>query len=329
MGYKKLTPEERNERVQSALDKIEDGVSKVFTSENYLNYLKCMSKFHNYSYGNTLLILAQKKDASIVAGFNAWKSFNRTVKKGEKGISILAPANYKRIVEREVKDADGKAVLDDKGKPKKEKIEVPSMYFRTVYVFDVSQTEGEPLPQLCPELEGTNLKARELISAVREVTDYSFSFATPETDTVLRGGAKGYCSPTSKTIVIREDMSDMQKAKTALHEYAHAILHEDSNKPREQKEVEAESVAFVLANHFGLDTSDYSFPYIATWSSKYGKEELKDVLKGIQQKSNEIINKIEPAFEKRLEKYAVQEKTNKEQENKVKFSPTKSDDFER
>lgn len=287
----------REDKVKECFDRIEQGVKDVFTSDNYKNYLKAVSKFHRYSYNNVLLIVSQMPNASAVAGYKKWANdFNRNVIKGEKGIMILAPSQYDRKEYFEKRDANGKLVINSKtGKPETEMKLVPSMYFRPAYVFDVSQTDGDPMPTLVDDLQGTSEEAKALISSIQNVSDYEFSFVDAEDDKLLKSGAKGYCNTVDKKIVINKGLSDTQQAKTIIHEFAHAELHENSTASREQKEVEAESVAYALSNHFGLDTSDYSFPYIANWSGK-DSNQLKDVLKGIQTKTSDFIDKIEPAF---------------------------------
>lgn len=287
----------REDKVKQCFEMIEAGVKDVFTSENFKKYLNAVSKFHNYSYNNILLILSQNPGASQVAGFNKWKNdFNRTVNKGEKGIMILAPSTYYSKETITKRDSKGKPIIDKRtGKPETEETTVPRVYFKPAYVFDVSQTDGEPIPKLMEDLQGTSEEAKSLIKSVQEVSAYQFSFVDPNEDHILKSGAKGYCDTVGKRIVINKTLSDTQQAKTVIHEFAHAELHENSTSSREQKEVEAESVAFALSSHFGLDTADYSFPYIATWNGKDDKQ-LKDILKGVQSRTSEMVGKLEPAF---------------------------------
>jgi hypothetical protein len=285
----------REDKVQECFDRIEQGVQDVFTSDNFKNYLSFASKFHRYSYNNILLILSQRPNATQVAGFKKWTNdFKRTVKKGEKGIMILAPSTYDRKEYVNKLDSKGSPIINKStGKPEKEVITVQGMYFRPAYVFDVSQTEGEPLPTLTKELEGTSEEAKSIIASVQQVSSYEVKFVSGEEDRILRDGAKGYCSFAEKIIVVNKDLSDTQQAKTLIHELAHAELHENSKAPKEQKEVEAESVAYTLSNYFGLDTSEYSFPYIAAWGGK-DSAVLKDALKNIQTKTAGLIDKLEP-----------------------------------
>lgn len=297
--------EENEKKVEIAMKKIQEGVKNVFSSDNFKNYLKFMSKFHNYSLNNSMLIMLQKPEASLVAGFNKWKTdFNRHVNAGEKGISILAPCPYKNKKMIDKTDEFGDVIIDPKtGKPEQEEQHVSALYFKVVTVFDISQTTGDPVPELISELKGSNDNAKELFSAIREVSDCSFAIVSEKDDDTLRKGAKGYYNKLTNMIVIKEELSDIHKVKTALHEYAHSQFHNvnEEDKSREQKEIEAESTAFVLSEHFGIDTSDYSFPYVATWGQGKNDDELKDILQNITSRVSKLIEKIEPVYQKRLE----------------------------
>lgn len=259
------------EAVESKLDTImkalEEGVEKVFTSEQYQMYLQTMAKFHNYSFNNTLLIAMQRPDATLLAGYQTWqKKFHRHVKRGEKGIKIIAPVpvKEKRQVEK-IDEETQEIVIGIDGQPETETVERILPRFRVTTVFDVSQTEGEPLPSLeVNELAGDVLIYEEFMKGLEEISPVPFQFQE------IDSGAKGYYSNVEKLVAIQTGMSQAQTMKTAVHEMAHAILHDRDvmeengiTKDRMTIEVEAESVAYVVCNHFGLDTSDYSFNYVA------------------------------------------------------------------
>ncbi len=274
---------------------LEEGVHKVFESDNYKNYLNIMSKFHNYSINNTLLIARQNPDATLVAGFKSWeKNFGRHVKKGEKGIKILAPSPYKKKVLVELVDPVSREImLDINGNPVKEETEVNMTAYRIVSVFDVSQTEGNPLPQIgVAELTGNVDEYELFVEALKQSTSIPISFEN------ISGAAKGYYNPVTASIAVKAGMPESQTVKTMIHEIAHSILHNDildeaEKKDRQTKEVEAESVAYTVCQHFGIDTSDYSFGYIAGWSSSKETEELKQSLETIQKTASGLINDIE------------------------------------
>ena len=287
------------DRVKEITDQLEAGIAELFASEQYVTWLNTMSKFHDYSLNNTLLIAFQKPDATLVAGYTAWqKQFGRQVQRGEKAIRILAPTPYKQKVEMEKIDpVTQKPVLDENGNPVREETEVKRMGFKVASVFDVSQTQGRELPTLgVDELSG-------------EVKDYDLFFeALKKTCPVpmefedIEGGAKGYYHQIEQRIAIQKDMSQIQTIKTAIHEMTHQKLHtidpdkKISDMPkltRNGKEVEAESVAYTVCQHFGIDTSDYSFAYVAGWS--HGKEtpELKASLMTIRKAASELIDEIE------------------------------------
>lgn len=274
---------------------LEEGVHKVFESDNYKNYLNIMSKFHNYSINNTLLIARQNPDATLVAGFKSWeKNFGRHVKKGEKGIKILAPSPYKKKVLVELVDPVSREImLDINGNPVKEETEVNMTAYRIVSVFDVSQTEGNPLPQIgVAELTGNVDEYELFVEALKQSTSVPISFEN------ISGVAKGYYNPVTASIAVKAGMPESQTVKTMIHEIAHSILHNDildeaEKKDRQTKEVEAESVAYTVCQHFGIDTSDYSFGYIAGWSSSKETEELKQSFETIQKTASGLINDIE------------------------------------
>ncbi len=294
----------RDEKMKEITDRLQAGLEELFNSEKYAKYLRVMSQFHHYSFNNTLLIAMQKPDATLVAGYNAWeKKFNRHVLKGEKGIQIIAPAPVKEKKEQERIDSDtGEVVLQENGQPEMVEVTVVIPRFKVSTVFDLSQTEGEPLPELgASELTASVENYDQFMIAIRSVAPVPIRFDE------IRGGAKGYYDNANKEIVIQSGMSEMQTMKTAVHETAHAILH-DKNILQEQgiqkdqmtREVEAESVAFVSLAHFELDTSDYSFPYIAGWSSGRDTKELKASLDTIRKASSEIIDGIEASMREHM-----------------------------
>ena len=289
--------EHSQNQLQEIMDKLEQGVSDVFSSEKYAEYLSTMSKFHNYSLNNILLINMQKPGATKVAGYNAWKNLHgRNVMKGEKGIKILAPSPYK--VKRQVEKIDPqtrKPMLDKDGKPIMEEKEVTIPAYRVVSVFDVSQTEGRELPTLINELTG------EVDNYDRFFDALNRSCPVPITFKDISTGAKGYFSYTNNDITVNRGMSQLQTVKTAVHEMAHQKLHSDQDplnkKTRSSKEVEAESVAYVVCQHYGLETSDYSFSYVAGWSEGKDTPELKASLDTIRKAASEMIADIDKALE--------------------------------
>ena len=287
------------QKVQEITEKLEQGIKELFESEKYKTYLNTMSKFHNYSFNNTMLIAMQKPDATLVAGFKAWqKNFDRHVKKGEKGIRILAPAPYKIKEEQEKLDpVTGEIMLDKNGMPITEEVEIKIPAFRVVPVFDVSQTDGKELPDIgVNELSGSVEDYEDFMQALTEVSPVPITYED------IEGEAKGYFHTTDHRIAIQEGMSQSQTVKTAIHEVAHAKLHDRErnqdidavlDKDRNTKEVEAESVAYTVCQHFGIDTSDYSFGYIAGWSSDRDMKELKSSLDTIRKTASELITGIE------------------------------------
>lgn len=307
------------ERVKELTKKLEEGLENLFESEKYKNYLRCMSKFHDYSINNIILILMQKPDASLVAGYTSWqKNFHRNVKRGEKGIQILAPAPYKKKCEQEMKDANGKVMFDKNGQVLTEEVEVMIPMFKPVTVFDVSQTEGEPLPELgTDELKGEVKDYEMMINALKNVSP------VPIYTEQIEGGAKGYFSPLEGKIGIMEGMSQVQTVKTMIHEIAHSILHNKEkdateHKSRETKEVEAESVAYIVCLHFGISANDYSFGYIAGWSSGKEAKELKASLETIQSCARELIDEINKERKREICKEAIAGISGKINEGKKK-----------
>lgn len=290
------------QKVKEITDKLEAGLKELFESEKYKSYLSTMSKFHNYSFNNTLLIAMQKPEATLVAGYQAWqKNFERHVNKGEKAIRILAPAPYKIKEERDKLDpVTGEMMFDENGMPQKEETEVTIPAFRAVSVFDVSQTDGKPIPELeVNELLSTVEGYEDFIQALMNISPVPIAFED------IPGDSKGYFSTAEKRIAVQENMSESQTLKTMVHEVAHSRLHDKEVnqsmdipvKDRNTKEVEAESVAFTVCQHFGIDTSDYSFGYIAGWSSGRNMKELKSSLDTIRKTASELITGIEGAMQ--------------------------------
>lgn len=296
------------EKVKEITEKLEQGVQDLLESNRFKEYLKVMSKFHNYSVNNLLLISMQNPNATLIAGYNSWKNlFGRQVLKGEKGIKILAPAPYK--VKKEVEKIDPKthkAIIGENGKPVTEQIEVTVPAYKVVSVFDVSQTNGRELPQI-----GANELFGEVDGYDTFFEAISRSCPVPIEYEKIPSNAKGYC--TADKIALKEGMSQIQNIKTVIHELAHHKLHFGDNRDsytRNKKEVEAESVAYTICQHYGIDTSEYSFGYIAGWSAGKKMAELKESLGVIQKASSEIINEIDNNIEElqRIEKEASQEK---------------------
>ncbi len=288
---------DRTEEMKALTAQLEAGIQEVFDSENYKKYLKFMGKFRKYSVNNSILIQKQCPEATQVAGFNTWKSLKRFVKANEKGIKIMSGIPMKK--QKDKKDAAGNQVLDKNGKPVKE--EVQFMHFRPAYVFDVSQTGGEPLPEAAniEELSGT-------VQCYDEIFRILSNGEFPVELRKLDGSTKGYFSEAEGKIVLNIGMSEAQTIKTLIHETAHSMLHTDSGKKllekrgipysRKDAEVAAESIAYVVCQHFGIDTSDYSFGYIANWAEGKSLRELKGSLEIIRETAGEIIDEIVAGF---------------------------------
>ena len=283
----------QDEKTKQAFSMIEQGVKDVYSSASFKQYLSCLSKFHSYSLNNTLLILSQKPEASLVAGYRAWQSnFNRHVNKGEKGLMILAPVTTKEDRLMNKHDENGNVILDESGNPVQEMRVVNLTYFKTTTVFDISQTSGDPLPSLVHDLTGSSNEVKAIIQTIQSVCTIPIEFKTETEDLSFMTGAKGYYSPRKDKIVINKDLEDLQTAKTLIHEYAHSLLHKETDKNQSQREIEAESLAFVICDHFGIDTSEYSFGYIASYANK-DYSELKSILVNIQSKAHEMIELME------------------------------------
>ena len=309
-----LTATDTAGKVKEITAQLEAGVKDLFNSERYQDYLKAMSKFHDYSLNNTLLIVMQKPDASLVAGFNKWRDeFERHVKRGEKGIKILAPAPYKIKKEQEKLDPDGKPIIGEDGKPVTEQKEITIPAFKVVSVFDVSQTDGKEIPDIAVDsLTGSVEQYEDFFKALEQTSPVPVGFER------IESGAHGYYHNAEKRIALNEGESELQTVKTLIHEIAHAKLHDiDLNAPPEQqqerpsrrtREVEAESIAYTVCQHFGLDTSDYSFGYVAGWSSDKDIKELKASLETIRATASELITEIDGHFrELQQQREAAQE----------------------
>ena len=289
--------------MDSIMQSLESGVEELFTSNRYQEFLKTMAKFHNYSFNNTMLIAMQRPDATLVTSYKNWQSMGRQVMKGEKGITIIAPAPYKKMKEKEVLDENQRPIMGTDGKPKTEKVEVTVPHFKAVTVFDIAQTSGEPIQTLAPELLTAAVQDFDsFMQAIQKISPVPIRFDE------INGNANGYYHNVDKEIVIKKGLSESQTLKTAIHETAHAKLHDREimeslgvEKDRLTKEVEAESVAYCVCSSFGLDTSDYSFPYIAGWSSSREMKEMKASMDVIRKTAGEMIDQLTEELEIILE----------------------------
>jgi antirestriction protein ArdC len=278
-----MKKDNKKNNIDEITKKLEEGVKEVFNGENYQNYLNVMAKFYNYSFNNCLLIALQKPDASYVAGYQAWqKKFKRQVKKGEKGIKILAPIPHK--FKKEVEDKDGN----------KEEKEINYMTFRAISVFDISQTEGEELPSITTQLDGDVEEYQELLEKLKSISPVQVDFEE------IKSGANGYYSYLENKIVVKNDLSELHAIKTLIHEISHAVLHnkedgEEKEAARNTKEVQAESIAYTVCSFLGLDTSDYSFGYVAGWSKGRDTKELQENMEIIRKTAKQIIEELRAA----------------------------------
>ena len=296
------------EKLKEITASIEQGIQDLFQSDKYAEYLRTMSRFHSYSVRNTILIHMQRPDATAVAGFNAWKKkFQRNVKKGEKGITILAPTPFKKKIEEKKLDPVTKSpMLDHDGNVIMEEKEVEIPLFRPVKVFDVSQTEGKPLPQLSSPLTGEVQNYEIFMEALRRTSPVPIAI-----NPIREEGVDGFLDLDARDITVKEGMGQMQTVRTTIHEIAHAVLHlkeqnrlsatagmEQETKPKDRntKEVEAESVSYAVCQYFGLQTGEYSFGYIAGWSSEKSLPEQKASLETIGRTANQLINDIDRHF---------------------------------
>ena len=294
----KAVAEARKAEMEEMSVKLEQGVKDIFDGENYKEYLDFCAKVPRYSVNNQILIMLQKPDATMCQSFSGWKEMNRFVKKGEKGIRIMAPSPYKKEVEQDRLDANGNPMIGPNGEPMKETVEITVNAFKPVSTFDISQTDGDPVPMFCAseltaDVEGYN----QLLDAIKEIVPVPIAFEN------IESGAKGYFHLEENRIAVQEVMSEAQTVKTIIHEAAHQALHsrdakseDGEKKSRNQKETEAESVAYIVCQHFGIDTSDYSFGYLASWSADKEVPELKASLDTIRRTASDMIVKIEDKF---------------------------------
>lgn len=305
--------------MDSILQSLEEGVSEIFTSERYAEYLQTMAKFHNYSFNNTMLIALQRPDATLVTGYRNWQSMGRQVMKGEKGITIIAPTPIKKKQMQEVLDKEGRPVLNENGDSIMKEVEVKIPRFKAITVFDIAQTIGDPIELMVPEELKEAVNDYDLfMEAITAVSSVPIRFDE------ISGNAKGYYHNEDKEIVIRKGMSESQTIKTAIHESGHARLHDrDEMKTKGEKkdrltvEVEAESVAYCVCSAFGIDTSEYSFPYIANWSSGRDMKELKTSMDTIRHTAGEMIDELSVKMKELLAERDMQRKA----EKKEKFLP--------
>lgn len=289
--------------MDSIMQSLESGAEELFTSNRYQEFLKTMAKFHNYSFNNTMLIAMQRPDATLVTSYKNWQSMGRQVMKGEKGITIIAPAPYKKMKEKEVLDENQRPIMGTDGKPKTEQVEVTVPHFKAVTVFDIAQTSGKPIQTLAPELLTAAVQDFDsFMQAIQKISPVPIRFDE------IDGNANGYYHNADKEIVIKKGLSESQTLKTAIHETVHAKLHDKEimeslgvEKDRLTKEVEAESVAYCVCSSFGLDTSDYSFPYIAGWSSSREMKEMKASMDVIRKTAGEMIDQLTEELEIILE----------------------------
>jgi len=273
MATKKKTVKEKKDEVRGLLKKLEDGVKGIGSSDEWIRWLEFQARLHNYSFSNCMLIALQCDNASLVMGFKAWKAYGRSVKKGEKALRILAPC-FKKVKE------NGKEISK-------------LVYFRSVPVFDVSQTEGDEIPSPCKELEGDD---NALFNRLLDYSESRGVEVSVEPIPSRLGGANGYYDLTSRSIAIEKTLSPAQKAKTLAHEIAHSIMHADLSRDeqsREDRELEAESVAFIVCHHFGLDASSYSFGYVASWKGEGAEKGIKESAKRIADTASKIIEALE------------------------------------
>ena len=273
--------------VKKAFEKIEIGVRSVFESENYKRYLETMSRFYKYSINNSILIMLQAPSATAIAGASKWRNeFGRTIKKGAKAIKILIPHPYKREIEVEQEDGTMKTEIKE------------LCYFTLGNVFDLDQTETEGednFPRICRELQEDSEEIKKAISICEKVSECPVSYWN------LKDSSKGFYSKKDNKIVVKKGMTTSQTLKTLVHEIVHSRLHNtDNDIPRNVKEVQAESISFVVCSAlFGVDTSDYSFEYIANWNGKDTKE-LKSILSNIQKQANNLIQDIQKEMEREV-----------------------------
>ena len=283
-----METDERKAQKDELMERLKSGIQETFTSEHFRKYLKMASLFHGYSFRNTMLILIQKPNASQVAGFGVWKKLNRHVLRGEKGISIFAPITIKEKVEKVQHNEDGTIKVDGQGNPVTETEIRPLLRFKVTHVFDVAQTDGDPLPEICPLLQGSVDNYADVFQALKEVSLFPVVFEH------LHDGSHGYCDFLNEKIALDYGMSDAQTIKTLIHEIGHATLqHAGSGKSRKQAEVEAEATAFIVADHLGLDTSEYSFDDVAAWATGMDCGNRSEVGSNSQSNAHQLISDVD------------------------------------
>ena len=318
------------DRLKEITDSIEKGIQELFQSEKYRQYLRTMSRFHKYSVNNTMLIYMQKPDATVVAGFNKWRDqFGRNVLKGEKGIKIIAPTPYKKKIEEAKLDPDTKLpMLDADGKAIMEEKEIKIPMYKPVTVFDVSQTEGKPLPQLAADLTGSVQNYEVFMEALRRASPVPMEIKPVVRDT------DGFFSAKAQSITIRAGMSEVQTVCAAVHEIAHAKLHDyehmteladdgetilvPGEKSRNTEEVEAESISYAVCQYYGIETGENSFGYIATWSQGKELKELRASLETINKTASELITDIDRHFAEICKERGISVEKSEQSESQLK-----------
>lgn len=310
----------RKEQLKAITERLEEGVKEYMTNDvQFRKVLEAMSKFHHYSANNVLLIAMQMPEATRVASYTTWKTkFNRQVKRGQKGLSIIAPAPVKQRREREILDSrTGSPILGADGEPKTELVEVTIPRFKVEKVFDLSQTTGEPLPELdVAELTGDAEHFQMFMDALTAISPVPIRFAD------IDSGAKGYYHTVDKEIVIQKGMSESQTLKTLVHEVSHARLHdrdtmkaEGVSKSAQQKELEAESIVYTVMFHYHMDTSDYSIPYLASWSGSQDTKQLKTCMDTIRKTAGEIIEEMDVIMAERMQARTAQQSTEQDMDH--------------
>lgn len=284
---------DQNERIKELTEKLHEGIKDLFESDRYREYLQTMAKFHNYSFNNSLLIWAQRPDASAVAGYRAWQTkFGRTVNPGSKGIMIYEPASYKRTLREKMLDQDGNPIKDKDGNDVTREVERTFPTFKVGYVFAYEDTSGKPLPSIVSILDKDVDNFDSVMDALRKISPAPIRFAD------FDGGANGYYDLVNREIVVKASLPQAQKVKTAIHEVAHSILHDkvdgiDQEADKREMEVSAESIAFVVCSWLGMDTSEYSFGYVGGWSAGKELKELQQKMEVIRSTASMIITGID------------------------------------
>ena len=284
---------DKNEKIQELTEKLQTGIQELYDSEKYRDYLRTMAKFHHYSFNNSLLIWAQRPDATAVAGYRAWQTkFGRTVNPGAKGIMIYEPSSYKRTLREVVTDEDGNPVLDKDGNKVTREVERTFPNFKISYCFAYEDTSGKPLPSIVSIVDKDVSNFDSVMDALRKVSPAPIRFDS------VSGGANGYYDLLKREIVVKDTLPQAQKIKTVVHEVAHSILHDkidglDQEANKREMEVEAESISFCVTSWLGIDTSDYSFGYVAGWSAGKELKELQTKMEIIRSTAHTIISGIE------------------------------------